>query len=267
MLLIILIAVSFISCTPKSKKIPLTDVWEHVKYQNEANAFEKRDEYEKLLKANPDSPEAYYLLSRCMRYTHQSRQILEKGISKFPENPYILAALGGYYIDANGPTTAQVYLEKAIKLNKMNPLTNYHLFRFYRISNDFALAQYYLETLSESEYHYLFINDNELISNQLNEENKLYEEKRKQDLLDARQEEMDSKKRRACMEMSSREMVDERLNILNYNTLGYPQLIAESNCRFSWYVNVINRNGFHSECVIITDGSTGKVEIIKVDCS
>lgn len=262
MLLIILIAVSFISCTPKSKKIPLTDVWEHVKYQNEANAFEKRDEYEKLLKANPDSPEAYYLLSRCMRYTHQSRQILEKGISKFPENPYILAALGGYYIDANGPTTAQVYLEKAIKLNKMNPLTNYHLFQLYKIKNDYERQLKHLKLLSESKYYYLFIKSRDLeqLRSSINESKDIALEKKKQDLID-------SEKRKACEEYSSRNLVDERLNNLNYNTLGYPQLISQGNCRFSWLVNVVNRNGYHSQCVIITDGSSGEIEIIKVDCN
>ncbi|WP_394774836.1 tetratricopeptide repeat protein, partial [Flavobacterium sp.] len=165
------------SCTPNSKKIPLTEIWKHVEYQNESNPVKVRNEYEELKKANPQSGELYYLLSRCIENEQERFDTLTKGLSKFPNNPYVLGALGSYYLDKERDVSkGKEYCEKALQNDSKNLLAAYKLYYYYgkltakentyeaQITYYEAIIKY-LAIAKESPYHSIYLPDEEIVGN------------------------------------------------------------------------------------------------------
>ena len=119
----------------ESTTIPISDVWKHVDYQNKKGAIKVVEKYRKVLNTNPNSPEAYYLLSRCINKESDKIKILLEGESKDPNNPYILSGLGAFYINASNSRDlykSREYSEKAIIYDSTNPLALYNLYYYYK---------------------------------------------------------------------------------------------------------------------------------------
>jgi hypothetical protein len=123
---------------PKSLTTPVINVWEHVEYQNKKNAESLLEEYEIVFKRNQNRPEAYYLLSRCVSDENRKIKVLLEGNNKYPNNAYILSAIGAFYINSREQNLnkARDYSELAIQNDSTIPLGLYNLYYCYKKASE-----------------------------------------------------------------------------------------------------------------------------------
>jgi tetratricopeptide (TPR) repeat protein len=121
-----LIALLF-SCNYASD-ISLNDIYAHRDFQDKRGAENCFDEYEQLLKKNPENPNSYYLLSRCTDDLPKKEELLNIANSKFPKTSIITMGLGNVYWDNQKLDVAYRFFEDAIQQDKNNVLAIVNLY-------------------------------------------------------------------------------------------------------------------------------------------
>lgn len=128
-LIVLLTTFLVLSCeNDRSKEIPLSNVWEHRKYQNELldtdSSFLQKN-YKKLYESNINDPNAFYLYRRLLygkkneETNHLDSLLLSKFI-KYQKNTFILSLLATYHKDNNNIYEAERYNKLSIEVDKNN---------------------------------------------------------------------------------------------------------------------------------------------------
>lgn len=138
-LIVLLTTFLMFSCkNDRSKEIPLSNVWEHRKYQNELldsdSSFLQKN-YKKLYESNINDPNAFYLYRRLLNAkneeTNHLDSLLLSKFTKYQKNPFILYMLAEYYYEIDYLIDAENYSNKAIILDNNCHLTYYTLGNIY----------------------------------------------------------------------------------------------------------------------------------------
>jgi hypothetical protein len=123
-----------ISCkNDRSEEIPLSNVWEHRKYQieilykDESDSSFLQKNYKKLYESNINDPNAFYLYRRLLNAkneeTNHLDSLLLSKFTKYQKNPFILYLLAEYYYKIDYLIDAENYSNKAIILDNNCHLT------------------------------------------------------------------------------------------------------------------------------------------------
>jgi hypothetical protein len=118
----------FYSCKNNSEKIPINNIWEHIVYQEQSGIQDVEENYKVLFDKNTKSPELYFIYSRCISDYTKKLNLLTEGLSKFPNNPLLLASLGlAYYGRMNSEDLGTFFCNKAIEVDRQNVFATYGL--------------------------------------------------------------------------------------------------------------------------------------------
>lgn len=95
--LLALISISFFSCGPSAKDIPINDIVKHLSYQASKEPDDLTEEYSEILKNNPNSPNAYFLLAHCKKDFRTIYDLNSKALSIDPNFYFSNLAIGVAY--------------------------------------------------------------------------------------------------------------------------------------------------------------------------
>lgn len=260
------------SCTPESKKIPLKDFWTHVEYQEKEGKENVINEYVELLKENPNSPEAYVLLSRvCTTDSLKEYDLLKDAYRQFPNNTFVLGNLGAFYINNNFSAFekeegAKLCL-KALKIDNSNVIASISLYNYFfdedietasleEQKRRYNKAVFYLSSALKYKQSSIYFTKDEYeeIINLIKNKLKKIEEK-----IELRE--------RLCSMYEHEDFIRERYKGLGYSIYQI-NLLVNNNCKYGWYIISSNKYGRVSTCQMVTapNYETEKIEVESVDC-
>jgi tetratricopeptide (TPR) repeat protein len=124
------------SCSKTAEDIPLKNIEEHRKYQDEkinlGEEIDLVDEYQQILNQNSRSPEALYLLSRIVKNVEREKKLIDKSLSINPRFYYSIFSKGNIYYDQQDFVKAEKLYKKAILINPKATGAHHLLGHLYR---------------------------------------------------------------------------------------------------------------------------------------
>ena len=258
------------SCSKTAEDIPLKNIEEHRKYQNEKTDLGEEidlvDEYQQILNENSKSAEALYLLSRITKNKESKKKLLDKSLAINPQFYYSISSKGLYYQDQQDYLKAEELYKKAISINSKASLAHNNLGGLYRrmVFDDKNLYSYStkIEFLkkAKSEFSKCSGNwelDEQHYINEINNRNSEIEDLNKKIKLEEK----------LCSQFEHEEFLRIAFRGLG-KSIYQINLLAKNGCRYGWYVLAYNKYGGISTCQIVTapNYSTGEIECKTVSC-
>lgn len=261
------------SCSKTAEDIPLKNIEEHRKYQDEkinlGEEIDLVDEYQQILNQNSRSPEALYLLSRIVKNVEREKKLIDKSLSINPRFYYSIFSKGNIYYKQQDFVKAEELYKKAILINTKAPSAHHLLGSFYRnmVFDDKNKNLYSNSTKIEilkkarSEFgkcagnwqydRQYFVKEINNINNEINELNKKIKLEEKM-----------------CSQYEHEEFLRIAFRGLG-KSIYQINLLAKNGCNYGWYVLAYNKYGGISTCQIVTapNYSTGEIESKSVSCS
>jgi tetratricopeptide (TPR) repeat protein len=261
------------SCSKTAEDIPLKNIEEHRKYQNEKIEIGKKtdliDEYQEILNKNSKSAEALYLLSRVIRNIEIEKKLLDKSLAINPNFYYSILSKGLNYQNQKDYLNAEEFYKKAISIN---PKANYAHNNLGTLYTDMVFDDDNKNTYSnhtkieilkkaKSEFSKCTSNwelDRQYFINQINDVNNEINELNKKIKLEEKM----------CSQYEHEEFLRIAFRGLG-KSIYQINLLAKNGCSYGWYVLAYNKYGGISTCQIVTapNYSTGEIECKSVSCS
>jgi len=260
------------SCSKSAEDIPLKNIEEHRKYQNEKTDLGEEidlvDEYQQILNENLRSPEALYLLSRIIKNVESEKKLIDKSLSINPRFYYSIYSKGNIYYEQQDFVKAEELYKKAILINTKAPGAHHLLGSLYRsmVFDDKNKNLYSNNTKIEilkkakSEFGKCSENweyDRQYFVKEINNINNEIENLNKKIKLEEK----------LCSQFEHEEFLRIAFRGLG-KSIYQINLMAKNGCRYGWYVLAYNKYGGISTCQIVTapNYETGEIECKSVSC-
>lgn len=288
-----------LSCSKTAEDIPLRNINEHRKYQNEkiiGREIKDRisqeeakllfygempadlvNEYKQILIKNPKSAEALYLLSRVTHNKEVSEKLIEQSLIINPKFYFSIVAKGLNFIERekNFKKADFEYL-KAISINGKENIA--HINRAYIYENLFNdnrenssyndRAKIKILMTAKSEFNKCSGNwefPQSYINKEINNINYEIEKLKKKIKIEEEKIKLEEK---LCSQYEHEEFLRIAFRGLG-KSIYQINLLAKNGCSYGWYVLAYNKYGGISTCQIVTvaNYSTGEIECKSVSCS
>ena len=267
------------SCSKSAEDIPLKNIEEHRKYQNEKTNLGKEmdlvDEYQQILNENPRSPEALYLLARIEQNEERGKKLIDKSLSINPRFYYSINYKGHFYYDQKDFVKAEELYKKAILINPQAPsahrlLANLYVSMVFDDKNKHTYSnRSKIEILKKAKSEFSKCSgdwelDRQYYINEINNRNNEIEVLNKQIKLE---EERIKLEKKLCSQYEHEEFLRIAFQGLG-KSIYQINLMAKNGCRYGWYVLAYNKYGGISTCQIVTapNYETGEIECKSVSC-
>jgi tetratricopeptide (TPR) repeat protein len=261
------------SCSKTAEDIPLKNIEEHRKYQNEKIEIGKKtdliDEYQEILNKNSKSAEALYLLSRVTKNIEIEKKLLDKSLALNPNFYYSILSKGLYYEGQQDYLIAEELYKKAISINPKAPHAHNNLGglyidmvfdnknkNLYSNSTKIEILKKAKSEISKCSSNWEL--DRQYFINQINDVNNKINELNKKIKLEEKM----------CSQYEHEEFLRIAFRGLG-KSIYQINLLAKNGCSYGWYVLAYNKYGGISTCQIVTtpNYSTGEIECKSVSCS